>query len=150
LHTTIKKVTEDFEHLHFNTAISALMIFVNEAMTWEALPKTVLLNFLKLLQPLAPHIAEELHQKLMRPGAETLTYQPWPEFDPRRLVEDTVEIPVQVNGKVRDKLTVPAAATSEEIEKLALQSEKVKPFIEGKTIKKVIVVPKKIVNIAVA
>jgi leucyl-tRNA synthetase len=149
LHTAIKKVTEDFEHLHFNTAISALMIFVNEAMTWEALPKAVLLDFLKLLQPLAPHVAEELHQKLMGPGAETLAYQPWPEFDPRRLVEDTVEIPVQVNGKVRDKLVVPAAASSDEIEKLALQSEKVKPFIEGKTIKKIIVVPKKIVNIAV-
>jgi leucyl-tRNA synthetase len=150
LHTAIKKVTDDFEHLRFNTAISALMIFVNEAMTWEALPKSVMLDFLRLLQPLAPHMAEELHEKLAGPSADTLAYQPWPEFDPNRLVEDTVEIPVQVNGKLRDLLTVPADAAAPEIEKLALASEKVKSFIEGKTIKKVIVVPKKVVNIAVA
>jgi leucyl-tRNA synthetase len=150
LHTAIKKVTDDFDHLRFNTAISALMIFVNEAMTWEALPKSVMLDFLRLLQPLAPHLAEELHQKLAGPGAETLAYQPWPEFDPNRLIEDTVQIPVQVNGKLRDLLTVPANATPQEIEKLALASEKVKSFIEGKAIKKVIVVPKKVVNIAIA
>jgi leucyl-tRNA synthetase len=149
LHTAIKKVTEDFDHLRFNTAISALMIFVNEAMTWEALPKSVMLDFLRLLQPLAPHLAEELHQKLAEPGADTLAYQPWPEFDPNRLVEDTVQIPVQVNGKLRDLLTVPSDAAAAEIEKLALASEKVKSFIAGKTIKKVIVVPKKVVNIAV-
>jgi leucyl-tRNA synthetase len=150
LHTAIKKVTDDFDHLRFNTAISALMIFVNEAMTWEALPKSVMLDFLRLLQPLAPHVAEELHQKLAGPGAETLAYQPWPQFDANRLIENTVEIPVQVNGKLRDLLVVPANATAPEIEKLALASEKVKSFIEGKTIKKVIVVPKKVVNIAVA
>jgi leucyl-tRNA synthetase len=150
LHTAIKKVTEDFDHLRFNTAISALMIFVNEAMTWEALPKSVMLDFLRLLQPLAPHLAEELHQKLAGPGAETLVYQPWPAFDPNRLIEDTVQIPVQVNGKLRDLLTVSANAAAAEIEKMALESEKVKSFIEGKTIKKVIVVPKKVVNIAVA
>jgi leucyl-tRNA synthetase len=125
------------------------MIFVNEAMTWEALPKSVMLDFLRLLQPLAPHVAEELHQKLAGPGAETLAYQPWPEFDPNRLVEDTVQIPVQVNGKLRDLLTVPSNAAAAEIEKLAMASEKVKSFIDGKTIKKVIVVPKKVVNIAV-
>jgi leucyl-tRNA synthetase len=150
LHTAIKKVTDDFDHLRFNTAISALMIFVNEAMTWEALPKSVMLDFLRLLQPLAPHLAEELNQKLAGPNAETLAYQPWPEFDPNRLIEDTVQIPVQVNGKLRDLLTVPANATPQEIEKLALASDKVKSFIEGKQIKKVIVVPKKVVNIAVA
>jgi len=149
LHTAIKKVTDDLDHLRFNTAISALMIFVNEAMTWEALPKSVMLDFLRLLQPLAPHVAEELHQKLAGPGAETLAYQPWPEFDPNRLIEDTVQIPVQVNGKLRDLLTVPADAAPQEIEKLALASDKVKSFIEGKSIKKVIVVPKKVVNIAV-
>lgn len=150
LHTAIKKVTDDFDHLRFNTAISALMIFVNEAMTWEALPKSVMLEFLRLLQPLAPHLAEELHQKLAGPGAQPLVYQPWPEFDPNRLVEDTVQIPVQVNGKLRDLLTVPANAAAGDIEKLALASDKVKSFIDGKTIKKVIVVPKKVVNIAVA
>lgn len=149
LHTAIKKVTEDLDHLRFNTAISALMIFINEATTWEALPKSVLHDFLKLLQPLAPHLAEELNQKL-NPGSDTLAYQLWPEFDPSRLIEDTVEIPVQVNGKLRDKLTVSADAVAADIEKLALESDKVKPFIDGKTIKKVIVVPKKVVNIAVA
>jgi leucyl-tRNA synthetase len=149
LHTAIKKVTDDFDHLRFNTAISALMIFTNEAMTWQALPKSIMLDFLRLLQPLAPHLTEELHQKLAGPGAETLAYQPWPQFDPARLIEDTVEIPVQVNGKLRDLLKVPATATAPEIEKLALESDKVKPYLEGKTIKKVIVVPKKVVNIAV-
>jgi leucyl-tRNA synthetase len=150
LHTAIKKVTEDFDHLRFNTAISALMIFVNEAMTWEALPKSVLLDFLRLLQPLAPHLAEELNQNLAGPNAETLAYQPWPPFDPNRLIEDTVQIPIQVNGKLRDILTIPANTAPAEIEKLALDNEKVKSFIEGKTIKKVIVVPKKVVNIAVS
>ena len=147
LHTAIKKVTEDMEALGFNTAISALMIFINEAMTWDTLPKTVLFDFLKLLQPLSPHLAEELNVRL---GATSvLTYQPWPKFDPALLVESTIEIPVQVNGKLRDVVVVPAEASAQEIEKLALASEKLKPFIEGKTIKKVIVVPKKIVNIAV-
>jgi leucyl-tRNA synthetase len=125
------------------------MIFVNEAMTWEALPKSVMLDFLRLLQPLAPHLAEELHEKLTGPNAGTLAYQPWPEFDPNRLIEDTVQIPVQVNGKLRDILTIPANTAPSEIEKLALENEKVKSFIEGKSIKKVIVVPKKVVNIAV-
>jgi len=150
LHTAIKKVTDDFDHLRFNTAISALMIFVNEAMTWEALPKTVMLDFLRLLQPLAPHVAEELHQKLAGPNSETLAYQPWPAFDPARLIEDTVEIPIQINGKLRDKIVVSSKATAAEIEPLALASEKLKPFLEGKTIKKVIIVPGKVVNIAVA
>ncbi len=150
LHTAIKKVTDDLDHLRFNTAISALMIFVNEAMTWEALPKSVLLDFLRLLQPLAPHIAEELHQKLAGPGSDTLAYQPWPEFDPARLIEDTVEIPIQVNGKLRDKMVVTTNTTAKEIEPIALASEKLKPFLDGKTIKKVIVVPGKVVNIAAA
>jgi leucyl-tRNA synthetase len=148
LHTAIKKVTEDMEALGFNTAISALMIFINEAMTWETLPKSVLFEFLRLLQPLAPHLAEELNIRL---GSTTvLTYQPWPIFDPALLVESTIELPIQVNGKLRAVVVVPTDATVQEIEKLALASEKLKPFIEGKTIKKVIVVPKKIVNIAVA
>jgi leucyl-tRNA synthetase len=150
LHTAIKKVTEDMDALRFNTAISALMIFVNEAITWKALPKTILIEFLKLLNPLAPHIAEELHFKLAGSSAATLAYQPWPKFDPALLVEDTIELPIQVNGKLRDKIVVPTTASVEEIEKLALASERLKPFIEGKTIKKVIVVPKRVINIAVA
>ena len=157
LHTAIKKVTEDLENLGFNTAISALMIFINEAMTWDTLPKSILIDFLKLLQPLAPHLAEELHLKLI--GARTalsaaspqpLAYQPWPQFDPALLIESTLELPVQINGKLRDLIKVPADAPAAEIEKIALTSEKVKAALEGKTIKKIIVVPKRIVNIAVA
>jgi leucyl-tRNA synthetase len=149
LHAAIKKVTEDLENLGFNTAISALMIFINEAMTWEVLPKSVLIDFLKLLQPLAPHVAEELHLKLTDSTAP-LAYQPWPQFNPALLVESTLELPVQVNGKLRHVIKVPADASAAEIETIALASEKVKQAIDGKTIKKIIVVPKKIVNIAVA
>ncbi len=148
IHTTIKKVTEDMEGMRFNTSISALMVFVNEAMTWNVLPRIVMIDFLKLLQPLSPHLAEELHAKLT--GDEgTMAYVPWPVYDPVCLVEDTMELPVQVNGKLRDIITLPSTATTEEIEAAALGSEKVKPYIEGKTIKKMIIVPKKVVNIAV-
>ena len=149
LHAAIKKVTEDLEGLRFNTAISALMVFTNEATAWENLPKSILCDFLKLLQPLAPHIAEELNQKLAGPDAEILSYQPWPKFNPDLLVEETVELAVQVNGKVRAKIVVPTAATAAEIEPLALAQESLKPFLEGKSIKKIIVVPKRLVNIAV-
>jgi leucyl-tRNA synthetase len=152
LHTAIKKVTEDMESLGFNTAISALMIFINEAMTWEILPKTILIDFLKLLQPLAPHLAEELHQKLGSASASDapLAYAPWPQFDPALLVESTLELPVQINGKLRDLIKVPADAPNADIEKIALASEKIKAALEGKTIKKIIIVPKKIINIAAA
>jgi leucyl-tRNA synthetase len=149
LHIAIKKVTEDLDALRFNTAISALMVFVNEAMTWETLPRSVMLDFLRLLQPLAPHLAEELGRRLL-PESNTLAYQEWPRFDPALLVESTIQIPVQVNGKLRDVISVPAEAAAAEIEQIALASDKVKPFIEGKTIRKLIVVPKKVVNIAVA
>jgi leucyl-tRNA synthetase len=104
-------------------------------------------EFLILLQPFAPHLAEELHAKLG--GASTLAYEPWPKFDPALLAEETIEIPVQVNGKLRDVIKVPAGASKEEIEAAALASEKVLQFIESKPIKKVIVVPKKLVNIVV-
>ena len=153
LHTAIKKVTEDLDGLRFNTAISALMIFVNEAITWEVKPFSVLRDFLTLLQPFAPHLAEELFAKLNASTRNTqhatLAYLPWPKFDPVLLVEITMEIPVQVNGKLRDRLVVPTGTAQAELEAMALASEKVKPYIEGKTIKKVIVVPNKLVNIAV-
>jgi leucyl-tRNA synthetase len=108
-------------------------------------------DFLILLQPFAPHIAEELWAKLhAAPGtqpAPTLTYAAWPKFDAALLVEDTLEIPVQVNGKLRDVIKVPASASQADLEAAAKASDKVKPFLEGKTIKKVIVLPKKLVNI---
>jgi leucyl-tRNA synthetase len=150
LHAAIKKVTEDLDGLRFNTAISALMVFVNEAMTWETRPRTVLRDFLVLLQPFAPHLAEELFSRLEPNAALRLPYVPWPKFDAALLVEDTVEIPVQVNGKLRDKIVVPATATQAEIEATALKAEKALPFLAGKTVKKIIVVPKRLVNIVVA
>jgi leucyl-tRNA synthetase len=158
LHACIKKVTEDLDHYRFNTAISALMIFVNEATAWQTRPASMLHAFLILLQPFAPHLAEELHAKLIsRPGASdtanqeetTLAYQPWPRFNPELLLEETLEIPVQINGKLRDRVVIAANATQAELEAAALASEKIQFFLAGKTIKKIIVLPKKLVNIAV-
>jgi leucyl-tRNA synthetase len=166
LHATIKKVTEDLDGLRFNTAISAMMVFINEAMTWETKPVSVLRDFLILLAPFAPHIAEELWSKVQGPKSkvaagggttldigqrtlDSLSYQPWPKFDALLLVEDTLDIPVQVNGKLRDVIKVAANADNATIEAIAKASDKVKPFIEGKTIRKVIIVPRKLVNIVV-
>jgi leucyl-tRNA synthetase len=152
LHACIKKVTEDLDHLRFNTAISALMVFVNDAITWGTKPVVVLRDFLVLLQPFAPHLAEELWAKLSILNSQpstSLGYAPWPKYDPALLVEDTLEIPVQVNGKLRDVIKVPANADNAALEAAARASEKVKPFLAGKTIRKVIVVPKRLVNLIV-
>jgi len=154
LHACIRKVTEDLDGMRFNTAISALMVFVNDAITWETKPVSVLRDFLILLQPFAPHLSEELWQKLStldpRPSNASLSFQPWPRFDPALLVESEIEIPVQVNGKLRDVIKVQANADNAALEAAARASEKVQQFLAGKTIRKVIVVPKKLVNIAVA
>jgi leucyl-tRNA synthetase len=153
LHACIKKVTEDLDGMRFNTGISALMMFINEAITWETKPISALRDFLILLQPFSPHLAEELWQKLSRldsSQAMALAYAPWPKFDPALLVEDTIEIPVQVNGKLRDVIRVPANAAQAELEATALKAEKAQSFISGKTVRKVIVIPKKMVNIVVA
>jgi leucyl-tRNA synthetase len=150
LHATIKKVTEDLDSLRFNTAISAMMVFVNEAMTWETKPVSVLRDFVILLAPFAPHIAEELWAKLhatRNTQHASLSYAEWPKYDPSLLVEDTLEIPVQVNGKLRDVIQVPANADNTTLEVAAKASEKVQQFLDGKTIKKIIVVPKKLINI---
>jgi leucyl-tRNA synthetase len=150
LHTCIKKVTEDLEGMRFNTAISAMMVFSNEASTWQTKPFSVMKTFLQLLAPFAPHLAEELWARLHSTFghvAPSLTYAVWPKFDPALLVENEIEIPVQVNGKLRDVIKVPTAADAATIEAAAKASEKVKPFIDGKSIKKVVVVPKKLVNI---
>ena len=150
LHTAIKKVTEDLEGMRFNTGISAMMVFVNEAITWEVKPASVLREFLILLAPFAPHVAEELWQRLnaafpVRPAS--LSYAEWPKFDASLLVEDTMEIPVQVNGKLRDVIKAAIATDNATLEAAALASEKVQQFLAGKTIKKIIIVPKKLINI---
>ena len=152
LHACIKKVTEDLDAMRFNTAISAMMVFVNEAMTWQNKPFAVMKTFLQLLAPFAPHLAEELWQKLhstFGQVAPSLTYAPWPKFDPALLVESESEMPVSVNGKVRDVIKVPVDADNAVLEALAKASEKVQLFIAGKAIKKVIIVPKKMVNLIV-
>jgi leucyl-tRNA synthetase len=153
LHACIKKVTEDLDGLRFNTAISAMMVFVNDAITWETRPFSVMREFLILLQPFAPHIAEELWAKLSTLNSQLsthLAYQPWPKFDPALLVESEIEIPVQVNGKLRDVIKVAVSADNATIEAAAKAAEKVQPFLSGKSIKKVIIVPKKMVNFIVA
>ena len=144
-HQTVKKVTEDYEELHFNTAISQLMVFINEAYKQKVLPKAYIEGFVKLLAPIAPHIAEELWRKLGH--TETISYAAWPAYDESKLVDDEVEIVIQVNGKVRTKTVVSKTASKEELEKLALEDEKVKEYTDGKTIRKVIAVPGKLVNI---
>jgi leucyl-tRNA synthetase len=128
------------------------MVFVKEAITFENNPVSVLSDFLILLAPFAPHIAEELWSKVHSSFVIRhlpLSYAEWPKFDPALLIEDTLEIPVQVNGKLRDVIKVAANADNAVLEGAAKVSEKVKPFIDGKTIKKIIVVPKKLINIVV-
>ena len=178
LHSCIKKVTEDLEGLRFNTAISALMVFVNDAIAWETKPASVLRDFLILLHPFAPHLAEELFAKLTgknraasplpaeaaattkgRAGRplpaeasakiDGLSYQPWPKWNPALLVETTIEMPVQINGKLRDRILISAEAAPCEVESAALAGEKIKLFLEGKPVKKVIIIPKRLVNIVV-
>ncbi|MCD8914843.1 leucine--tRNA ligase [Staphylococcus simulans] len=142
---TVKKVTEDYDTLNFNTAISQLMVFINEGYKADQLYKPYVEGFVKMLSPIAPHLGEELWSKLGHD--ETISYQPWPDFDESLLVDDEVEIVVQVNGKVRAKVFIPKDASKEEMEDITLKNENVKLDIGEKDIKKVIAVPHKLVNI---
>ena len=142
---TVKKVTEDYERMHFNTAISQLMVFVNEAYKVGDLPVEYMKGFVKMIAPIMPHMAEELWSQFGE--SDTITYQSWPTYDPKALVEDEVEMIVQVNGKVRAKIKMAKDTDRDEAQQLALANEHVKKFNDGKDIKKVIVVPNKIVNI---
>jgi len=142
---TVKKVTEDYEQLHFNTAISQLMVFVNEAYKADALPYEYVEGFVQLLAPIAPHIGEELWSILGNDNG--ISYVPWPTYDESALVEDEIEVVFQVNGKVRAKAMVPADAEKAVLEQLAQENELVQEQLQGKTIRKVIVVPNKLVNI---
>ncbi|HAQ20801.1 MAG TPA: leucine--tRNA ligase [Prolixibacteraceae bacterium] len=147
LHQTINKVAFDIENMKFNTGISALMIFNNLAMKKGKVNKQTAETFIKILSPYAPHLAEELWQ--MFGNAETLAYVPWPEVDPAMLTEDVIEYPVSFNGKVRFKMEFPVGTPNAEIEAAILAHETSIKWLEGKTPKKVIVVPNKIVNIVI-
>ncbi|MGW7794431.1 leucine--tRNA ligase [Staphylococcus xylosus] len=144
-HQTVKKVTEDYNSLNFNTAISQLMVFINDCYKAEEIYKPYIEGFIKMLAPIAPHISEELWARLGH--EETITYQPWPSYDESLLVDDEIEIVIQVNGKVRAKINMPKDISKEAMEEVALGNENVKSEIAGKDIKKVIAVPKKLVNI---
>ena len=144
---TVKKVTDDFERMHFNTAISQLMVFVNEAYKADVLPVEYMEGFVKMIAPLMPHLAEELWSQFNE--SETITYQPWPTYDEKALVEDEVEMIVQVNGKVRAKIKMAKDADNKDVEDAALANEHVHSFVDGKDVKKVIVIPNRIVNIVV-
>ncbi len=147
LHDTIRRVTEDLETLSFNTAISAMMELTNHLTKETVRPRGVMRTFMLILSPFAPHLAEEMWNALG--GTNTLAYEPWPSYDASLLKADTIEVPVQINGKLRAKLTVAAGLDKEALEAAATSDERIKPLVEGKTIKKVIVVPGKLVNLVV-
>ena len=148
LHCTIERVTKDLDGMRFNTAISAMMEFCNHLTPLKVRPRKALEPFVLLLAPFAPHLAEELWRALGH--TNTLAYEPWPKFDPELVKADEVEIPIQVNGKLRSKLTVPAGTGEERLKELALADEKVSAFIAGKKVIKIIVPKGQLVNIVVA
>jgi len=146
-HKTVKKVTEDYENLRFNTAISQLMIFVNEAYKAERIPRQAAEHFVQLIAPITPHIAEELWERLGHEGG--ISYVPWPKYDERYTTDDEIEIVIQVSGKIVDRVMIPADLDEKGMEELALSREAVQKAIAGKTIRKVIAVKGRIVNIVV-
>lgn len=143
---TVKKVTEDYESLQFNTAISQLMVFVNAANKEQALPIEYMKGFVQLLAPIAPHLGEELWQRLTK-SEESISYVPWPTYDEAKLVSDEVEVVFQINGKVRAKALASRTISKDDLEELALANENIKNHLEGLEVRKVIVVPGKLVNI---
>jgi leucyl-tRNA synthetase len=147
LHETIKKVSEDIESLRFNTAISQMMIFTNALQKAPAINRSTMLAFLQLLAPFAPHMAEELWSRLGE--KPSVLGGPWPKFDPSKLVATEVKLVVQVNGKHRGELIVPVGTAQETALQLALDNPKIAPHLTGKTIKRVVFVPAKILNIVV-
>ncbi|TWI56902.1 leucine--tRNA ligase [Halalkalibacter nanhaiisediminis] len=146
-HQSVKKITEDMTELRFNVAISQMMVFINEGYKQDVLPRDLMEGFVRMLSPIVPHLAEELWEKLGH--AETISYESWPTFDEAMLVENEIEVVVQINGKVKAKLVIPADSSREQMEEVAKQDEKVQEAIGNKTIRKVIAVPGKLVNIVV-
>ncbi len=147
LNQTIKKVGDDIEQFGFNTAISAMMIFVNHLGRQAVRPKSAVEEFVKILSPFAPHIAEELWERLGH--KDTLAYEPWPGYDAELIKEKEIELAVQVKGKIKDRIVVGADATEEEIKQKALVSEKVIAAMQGKEARKIIVIKSRLVNIVV-
>lgn len=145
---TVKKVTEDYETLNFNTAISQMMIFINAVYKEDSFPLEYREGFIKLLNPICPYITEEIWNEVLG-HTGTIAYEKWPEYDESKIKDDEFDLIVQVNGKVRGKITTSMDTTEEEMKSLAMEIENVKNFTEGKEIVKVIVVPKKLVNIVV-
>ena len=147
LHQTIKKVTHDIDTLNFNTGISQMMIFVNEFLNANPKPRKVIETFVLLLSPFAPHLAEELWEKLGH--TKTLAYEPWPKYDEARIQVDTAELVVQVNGKVRTKFQIPLGLDDEAVKERVLADENVKRHLDGKQILKIVVVKNKLVSLVV-
>ena len=147
LHQTIKKVREDIERLAFNTCVSQFMIYLNFLTKRNACKRALIEPFLILLSPFAPHVAEELWERLGH--KETIQFEPYPQYDPQYLVEDTFEYPVAVNGKVRAKIVLPLNLNEEEIQKRVLEVERIQKYIAGKKIKRIIHVPKRMINLVV-
>jgi leucyl-tRNA synthetase len=147
LNQTIKKVGDDIESFGFNTAISQMMIFINHLSKQEIRPKSIVEKFVLVLAPFAPHIAEELWERLGH--TDTLAYEPWPEYDKELIKEKEIELVVQVNGKIKDRIVVSTDADEEQIKQKALASEKVKKALDGKEPKKIIVIKSRLVNIVI-
>ena len=148
LHQTIRKVTEDLDALKFNTAISQMMVFVNEVMKQPARPSWLLEPFALVLSPFAPHLGEELWQRLGH--AESLAYAPWPAFDPVKCIEDTVTVAVQVNGKLRATLDLPRGSDQADVQAAALADERIRRYVNGGTVAKAIYVKDRLLNLVVA
>ena len=146
-HQTVKKVGDDIENLRFNTAISQMMIFLNEAMKLEIRPRKLMENFVLLLAPFAPHIAEEIWEILRH--KKSTAYELWPIYDEAKCAESTVEVVLQINGKVRSKITVAKDTPATELELLAFKDTNIKRYTDGKSIIKKIIIPNKLVNIVV-
>ena len=147
LHKTIKKVTDDYDRMKFNTGIAALMSFINDVMKVEKINKAEFKTFITLLNPVAPHITEELWKVAGFEGA--LSDTAWPKYDEAKTVDDEVEVVVQINGKIRDKMMIAADLTPQQMQEVALANDRIKELTEGKQVVKVIAVPKKLINIVV-
>jgi leucyl-tRNA synthetase len=147
LHQTTKKVTDDLEALKFNTAIAQMMVFVNEVMKLDTRPRAILEPFVLLLSPFAPHLGEELWHRLGH--RQSLAYETWPSYDPARIVEDTVTLAVQVNGKLRATLDLPRGVDQQAAHAAALADERIRKYVNGAQVRKVIYVPDKLLNLVV-